>query len=385
MSGEHFAAIIIGTTRDPRRAPIEQALSKRTAGLSASNEQLEIVDQNGLAGLPADARAIAVVLCRDDPGYGDDEIKAIEDCKQRNIPIIPVVDDLTKFVKIAPQGVGDFNGFQGGIDDAGELAGLMLEAIGLQRAKRKVFISYARMDSSDVAEQLRQAFLARWYSVFLDTISIRPGAVFQEELMQELADSDAVIFLNSPNAQKRPYVQEEIAFADRVAVSGVQVVWPDVPALRGGTFFVPIQLDPNLAKIRDGEVRELETAGITKIVRTVANQRTTMQQIRERELLQPIAAYAEKKAWTAVPYLGRHIELKKDKDTIHLDIALGVPTSFDLERAFRSDRKEEEGRKLVYDPLGITNRQARHLDFLGSHLELEYLNPRETLKWTVIP
>ena len=206
--------------------------------------------------------------------------------------------------------------------------------------------------------------------------------------MQELADSDAVIFLNSPNAQKRPYVRDEIAFADRVAVSGVQVVWPDVPVLNGGTFFVPIRLDDNLAKIERGPVdtvKELEPGGITKILRMVADQRTRMQLIRERELLQPITAYAEKNKWTAVPYLGRHIELRrKDEDPIHLDIALGVPTSFDLERAVRSHRAKGEAGKLVYDPLGTTDRQAHHLNFLRSHLKLKYLNPRETLKWTVI-
>jgi hypothetical protein len=388
MPQEHFAAIIIGTTSDPRRAPTEQALNDRTASLSDSNEQLQVVDQNGLGGVPEEARAIAIVLCRAAPGYDHAELEAIEECKRRKIPIIPVVESLTKFVEIAPKGVGEFNGFQL-VDnlDAGELAGLMLEAIGLQRAKRKVFISYARMDSSYVAEQLRQAFMARWYSVFLDTISIRPGAFFQDELMQELADSDAVIFLNSPNARERPYVKDEIAFADKAGVSGVQVVWPTVGALREGTFFLPIKLDNRLAKIsgKEGDtVEALEPAGIEEILRKVADQRTEMQRIRERELLQPIAAYAKTKSWNAVPYLGRHIELNNGTDTIHLDIALGVPTSFDLERAFVSRREEGEAGKLVYDPLGTTNRQARHLDFLRSQLKLEYLDPRKTLSWTVI-
>lgn len=385
MSKEHFAAIIIGTTSDSRRGPTEQALNDRTKSLSDSNEQLHVVDQNGLDGIPREARAVATVLCRENPAYDNEEIEAIKECKRRNIPIIPVVEDLTKFTEIAPKGVGEFNGFRlGDLRDVGELAGLMLEAIGLQRAKRKVFISYARMDSSRVAEQLREAFTGRWYSVFLDTISIRPGAFFQQELMQELADSDAVIFLNSPNAQGRPYVKDEIAFADRAGVSGVQVVWPTMDPLHEGAFFVPIKLDAKLAKINKDAVEALEEAGITEILRKVADQRTEMQRIRERELLRPIAAYARKKCWKAVPYLGRHIELNKGTDTIHLDIALGVPTSFDLERAFRSRRKKGEAGKLVYDPLGTTDRQARHLNFLRSKLKLQYLDPRKTLNWTVI-
>ena len=116
------------------------------------------------------------------------------------------------------------------------------QSLGLQRSKRKIFISYARMDSSAVAHQLREAFTARWYSVFMDTISIRPGAVFQEELLQELADSDAVGLLNSPNVKHRPYVQQEIAFADQAGVSGIQVVWPKVQRMREGAFFMPLML-----------------------------------------------------------------------------------------------------------------------------------------------
>src|SRR5262249_25690709 len=88
-----------------------------------------------------------------------------------------------------------------------------------------------------------KAFMERWYSVFLDTISIRPGAVFQEDLMQELADSDVVVLLNSPTIKDRPYVQKEIAFADQAGVGGVQVVWPDEKPLREGAYFSPVRLD----------------------------------------------------------------------------------------------------------------------------------------------
>src|SRR5262249_39955669 len=157
-------------------------------------------------------------------------------------------------------------------------AGLLLETLGLQRSKRKIFISYARQDSAEIAQQLHDAFIARWYRVFLDTVAIRPGATFQEELLQELSDSDVMVLLNSPSVPNRPYVQEEIRFADQANVGGLEVVWPRVRRRRDTGFFMPLDLGAaesewTTAGATPGTLR-LSTKGITQIVRNVANLRT---------------------------------------------------------------------------------------------------------------
>jgi hypothetical protein len=384
MPRQDFVAIVVGAHDDPRRGALETELLSRTNGLSESNEQLDVIDQDQLSSMPTSARGVTVVLCR--RGMSGAEIAAILECRKRDIPIIPVVADLRNFNAVAPSEVADFNGFElADVADIGELAGLVLEALGLQRSKRKIFISYARKDSSKVAQQLRDAFNARWYSVFLDTISIRPGAVFQDELLQELADSDVFVLLNSPSVENRPYVRQEIAFADQAGVGGVHVIWPGVPPMREGAFSMPIPLDDTLAEIKEHEFDILTPDGITKILRTVASVRTELQQIRETQLLRPVKAYAQSKGWTAISYLGRHIELRSGSDRVYLDVALGMPTSFDLERAFVTGSARHAAGRLVYDPLGITNRQADHLHFLGSHLDLQYLNPRSSLQWTILP
>jgi len=386
MSAQRFVAVIIGVHSDPRREKLIKELRDRTRSMRESGERLEIVDQSRIKSLPADASVVAVVLCRKGMPKLGVEINAISEARQRGIPIIPVVADLRTFTSVAPEGVKEFNGFElNHLNDVGELVGLVLESLGLQRSKRKIFISYARMDSSTVAQQLREAFAARWYSVFLDTISIRPGAVFQEELLQELADSDAVVLLHSPSVRNRPYVQQEIAFADQAGISGVQVVWPKLERMREGAFFMPIPLDAKTADIRGGGVKALTPTGITEILRKVADMRTAMQRHRERELLRPVSAYAQTRGWKATPFLGRHIELSDGVTHIRLNLALGVPSSRDLERAFRSGTARKPTGRLLYDPLGITNQQADHLNFLGSRLDLEYLDPKTALQWTIIP
>lgn len=384
MTIPNFFVIAVGAQSDPRRVALEVELERRTTALAESGERLDVIDQNGLSSLVAGARSVAVVFCR--AGMSSTEIAAIMECKKSLIPIIPVVAKLTEFNTVAPAEVASFNGFElADTKDIAELAGLVLELLGLQRSKRKIFISYARRDASPVAQQLREAFTARWYSVFLDTVSIRPGAVFQEELLQELADSDVVVLLNSPSIRERPYVQQEIAFADQAGVGGVQVVWPGVTALREGAFFMPIPLDQQQAGIKNGSVESLTPAGLLEVLRRVADLRTALQQQREEQIVKPIRAYAQANGWQAVPYLGRHIELRKGQDRIHLDVALGVPTSFDLERAFKTADPRPPAGRLVYDPLGITDYQAEHLDFLRSQLALQYLDPKVALQWTVIP
>ena len=318
----------------------------------------------------------------------DAEVNAIKMCRDGGMPIIPVVKDLATFTQVAPKEVGKFNGFQlSDAQDVAELAGLTLEFLGLQRAKRKIFISYARLDGSAMAQQLRDAFTARWYSVFLDTVSIRPGEVFQENLKQELADSDVVVLLNSPATPGRPYVEEEVTFATQARVGGVQVVWPGHDRLREGALFMPVFLENKDIACEDDGGKSLTPGALLEVLRRVAELRTALQQQLEEQLLRTIEVYADSKGFEAVSYLGRHIELRQRQGDkrVRLDVALGVPTSRDLERSFMlGDPRPPKGR-LVYTRIGITDQQSAHLNFFGAELNLHLLDPKETLQWTVLP
>jgi hypothetical protein len=390
-----FTVMRIGARNDERSVALAQELDRRTQrALHGSRERLDVVDQHAVDALDRSVPRVAVVFCREDMstaegGAINPEIAAIKKCIKRGFPIIPVVQDLTRFGKEAPKEVGEFNGFQlADTQDIPELAGLVLELLGLQRAKRKIFISYARVDGGAMAQQLYEAFTARWYEVFLDTVSIRPGAVFQQNLKQELADSDVVVLLNSPTAMGRPYVKEEIAFANCANVGGVQVVWPGrLPAIEG-RLFMPHPLSDEQIAFEEKNGKSLKPEAILAILRRVADLRTALQQQREEELLRPIEAYAQSKQFDAVPYLGRHVELREQQGSkcVRLDLALGVPTSRDLERALRNarPRPSEGGGRLVYDPVGITKPQLRHLRYLSKRLKLDSFDPQTALQWELL-
>jgi hypothetical protein len=390
-----FFPLLIGDANARYRAELVAELHRRTSALADCGDALDIRDQASLPEpLPREG-AVAVVFCRRPMDAA--EIAAINACIARGIPFIPVVEDLTQFVATAPDEVGRFNGFE--LSDAHELpelAGLALELIGLQRAKRKIFISYARQDASAIAAQLRLAFMQRWYLVFLDSVSIRPGVLFQNNLREELADSDVVVFLDSPNARGRRYVDEELAFAGNAGLGGLQVVWPGLERSREGSLFTMLKLNTNDLETDALGATRLASVAVQEILRKVAEERTLVQEKREQLVFKWIQAYADREGWDAVSFLGRHIELRHRQDgrMVRLDIALGVPTSRDIEHAFTNGEPKPPGEKafedrtpegrLVYNPLGITNAQSRHLRFFRKHLQLQFLNPNAALQWSIL-
>lgn len=75
-----------------------------------------------------------------------------------------------------------------------------------------VFISHSTKDKS-TASRLYQAFKNVGATPFLAPISIRPGALWKEEIFRELASSEWVFFLASESACKSSAVQQEIGAA----------------------------------------------------------------------------------------------------------------------------------------------------------------------------
>jgi hypothetical protein len=369
-----FFSLLIGDANAMYRTELVLELKRRTGALADCGDVLAICNQEGLpTPVPAEG-AVAVVFCRKPMDAA--EIAAINACVARGTPIIPVVEDLAGFTAVTPDEVSRFNGFQlSDTRDVPELAGLVLELIGLQRAKRKIFISYARADAGAIAGQLRLAFMERWYSVFLDSV---------------------VVFLDSPNARGRRYVDEELAFAGNAGLGGLQVVWPGLERSREGSLFTMLKLAPNDLETDARGVTRLSSAAVQEILRKVAEERTVVQEKREQLVFKSIMAYANREGWDAVSFLGRHIELRRRQDgrLVRLDVALGVPTSRDIERAFTNGEPKPAGEKatedktpegrLVYNPLGITNVQSRHLRFFRKQLQLHFLDPNAALQWSIL-
>ncbi|MBQ9275543.1 MAG: TIR domain-containing protein [Succinivibrio sp.] len=93
------------------------------------------------------------------------------------------------------------------------LPGVILNALGLTRSDRKVFVSYRRDSNRNMAVHLHDRLSAAGFDVFLDTHDIPPGVDFQKTLERRLIDCDVVVMLLSEDSFKSEWVQKEFCTA----------------------------------------------------------------------------------------------------------------------------------------------------------------------------
>jgi hypothetical protein len=99
---------------------------------------------------------------------------------------------------------------------------------GLTNADQRVFISYRRLETQPLADQLFDALTHEGFDVFVDRFTVPPGVDFQMRLDQELADKSMVILLESHGVPESKWTQHEIDFAKRYRLGLASLKMPDV-------------------------------------------------------------------------------------------------------------------------------------------------------------
>ncbi|MBF0310095.1 MAG: toll/interleukin-1 receptor domain-containing protein [Magnetococcales bacterium] len=367
----NFAVLLCGDTEsEAAKGLLGNLTEKQEKCINISKESINIFYFGGYNKIDENSPLVAVVFCDGEVPW-DQQERAIAFAQERSLTIIPVVADLKSFNQLAPESLKEYNAFECASEmDIAELGNLILERFGLLRLQRKVFISYARGESRAIALQLCERLSARWYRVFLDTHSIRPGEKFQEALMQELADSDLMILLHSPGIQDRPWVQEEIAFATKIGIGFVTVAWN-----RGikGIFSDPVVLEENAFLNADEPMDQwrLIDPVLQNVVNQVSVRRLDAYGKREENLRKRLVDFAGKKGFALVAYPGRFLKLSNSKWVDrYIEIAVGVPDAFRIQEAVdRSGYSEKGGYvPLFYDREGVAPRTLRHLAFLQDGL-----------------
>ena len=148
---------------------------------------------------------------------------------ENSISVLPVVrrSDPGDVEEKLPQSVQLLNAADWNEDRSQALTALR-QMLGLEESERKVFISYSRQESSEVAFQLHDALSRRKFDVFLDRFSVQPGEDFQRKLDQELADKAFVVLLESPGVRKSRWIQHEVVYALNHRIGVLAVTMPSV-------------------------------------------------------------------------------------------------------------------------------------------------------------
>lgn len=102
----------------------------------------------------------------------------------------------------------------------------VLRQLGLVQDERRLFLSYVRRDSTNVAEQLHRELQERQFDVFLDRFTVPPGANFQQHLTEDLADRAFLLLLESDGIRDSEWVQHEINYALTHRIGTLAVTMP---------------------------------------------------------------------------------------------------------------------------------------------------------------
>lgn len=146
-------------------------------------------------------------------------INYAEIAAQHNLPLVPVVEDITSFgFRNIPESleVLKTRNAVGLVNDIGpSLESTVAGYLGFASfgQDKKIFISYRRKDTFEQAQLLYNFFWERRYPAFMDTEQIEGGDVVQEVIMHNIQDKDFVLLLDSPNIESSPWVEKEITEA----------------------------------------------------------------------------------------------------------------------------------------------------------------------------
>lgn len=112
-----------------------------------------------------------------------------------------------------------------------------LKRIGNVKSFKKVFISYSH-DDIKTAEVVASVLRAQSVPYFYDHHSLESGSVFNEEIMNNIDESDLFLLLWSENAAKSDYVEKEYLHAMQRAYPQVQ------PRQKASIVIKPYIIDP---------------------------------------------------------------------------------------------------------------------------------------------
>ena len=170
-----------------------------------------------------------VVYLANERGRTDKGIEELIDAAlKRDVSILPVIDEPESrgISKKIPKTIVHINAaFWTGQGQG--VANSILEILGLIEAQRRVFLSYRRTETSEMAEQLHTALVQRRFDVFLDRFSVEPGADFQRRLEEDLSDKAFLLLLESNQLQESKWVRHEIAYAHARRIQILALTLPD--------------------------------------------------------------------------------------------------------------------------------------------------------------
>jgi len=269
------------------------------------------------------------------------------------------------------------------------ICNIVLEGFELLRKNRKIFISYKRSESSNVAIQLYEALERNNFDVFLDTHSIDKGEEFQEELWHRMTDCDVILMLNTKDFLESEWCGYELEKAHLKRIGIVHLIWPDNDfqnfaqlahsiQLKNGDFDKPLFSDLTKGRLEIEKVKE--TIDLIESVRArnlAARQDAIITEFIEAANYNNIEVNLQ---------FSRYIteNLSNGKRRVYIP-TIGVPQSINCFNSEKLIKKIEKGEidsiHLIYDEMSIRDYWLEHLEWLNEHLKVQTIKKLNFNKW----
>lgn len=291
------------------------------------------------------------------------------------VPIVPIVSSAARVSAELPAELRAINAMVHDAADAGlrRVVTAALQCLGLLPAQRRVFVSYRREESADVALQLYEALSARHFDVFLDTHSVSVAVDFQAALWHRLCDSDVLVMLDTQGYFTSRWTTAEWGRAIAKHISMLQLVWPGHTPVRESHLATSKKLTET-----DFNGTRLQPAVVADVALELERVRSVSVALRHSNMVGTLR--------TAVEDLGGSVEGVGQKRSVILKLpsgtslvaypVVGVPTSVDVHDCI--DLSDSRAAAVVYDHLGISEEWQRHLEWLASRVgAVKWLRSRE--------
>lgn len=300
--------------------------------------------------------------------------------------ILPVfLDDFNKEI---PDVISSLNGlkFQ---DNLSKISNLILEGFELLRKNRKIFISYKRSESSNIAIQLYEALEANNFDVFLDTHSVDKGENFQEELWHRMTDCDVILMLNTKEFLKSEWCEKELEKAHLKRIGIVHLLWPDCDFERFAHLAESIKLQnsdfdrPLFSDLTKGRLIQPKVKEVLNLVEAVRARNLAS---RQDALITEFTQAGHNNKVELNLQFSRYLtqELSTGKRIVYIP-TIGIPQSINCQNSQRLiqriEDREIDSIHLIYDDMSIRNYWLDHLEWLNKRLEIQTIKKQEFNTW----
>lgn len=284
--------------------------------------------------------------------------------------LIPVVSELSTCSSELPAEVSAFNALPYAVASAKQaeaIASAVLETLGLMPTKRRIFLSYRRVEAREAALQLHDALRARQFNVFLDTHEIRYGARFQDALWHQLSDCDVLLMLDTKGYFASTWTEEEFGRAGNMRLGILRVGFPRVVPAPVTTLTTTVGLvDADLST--DGR---LSDDAIDRIGDELERFRARCVAARLDNMLGTLRVAVEKRGGTIGnpgPLKRVSVSFPRPGGRVELVVypAVGVPTSDAVERIAKHANADCA---LLYDGQSLLQSWIDHLDWFAGGIE----------------